>query len=220
MSELPTREWIVIFYPTTGAARLCPSLDFARNYVSSAATFDKHVYKSPSDFRTKHDHHSLEKMWRELHKSRAWAMPKTAVGKLEDYSIDPPDCGTEEFCRILWEFLQDVGDRLTAPSMSGTKAQTKEKYELKLGLMNELMNDEEAFKEQYNNQARIVFRALFNHGKQFLNEDEIKRIIYGLVVNRSLKTKQEPWVIFQYYRPEFIRDGYVIRGRAPKTREK
>lgn len=218
MSELPTREWIVIFYPTTGATRLCPTLDFAKNYVNGV-TFVKHGYKSPADFRARHDHHSLEKMWKELHKSRQWAMPKSAIGKLEDYSPEPPDVGTEEFCKLFWEFLQDVGDRLTTPQMSGTKAQTKEKYELKLSKMTELMNDEEAFKEQYNNQARIVFRALVEHGKQFLNEDEIKRIIYGLVVNRSLKTKQEPWVIFQYYRPEFIRDGYVIRGRAPKTRE-
>lgn len=218
MFELPTREWIVIFYPTTGATRLCPTLDFAKNYVNGS-TFAKHGYKSPADFRARHDHHALEKMWKELYKSRSWAMPKSAIGKLEDYSPEPPDVGTEEFCKLFWEFLQDVGDRLIAPQMSGTKAQTKEKYELKLAAMHQLMDDEEAFKEQYNNQARIVFRALFDHGKQFLNEDEIKRIIFTLVAERKLKTKQEPWVIFQYYRPEFIRDGYVIRGRAPKTRE-
>lgn len=219
MHELPTREWVAIFYPTTGACRLCPSLDFAKNSVKSVSTMAKHVYRSPGDFRTRHDHHALERAWIELHRNASWMMPRTAVGKLEDYSRTPPDVGTEEFCKLLWEFIQDVGDRLTAPMMSGTRAQTKENYELKLGLMSELMNDEEAFKEKYNKQARTVFRALYDNGKQFLNEDEIKKLIFTLVANRLLKTKQEPWVIFQYYRPEFIKDGYVVRGRAPKSRE-
>lgn len=219
MSELPTNEWVVIFYPTTGATRLCPSLDFARKAVTATSTFNKHVYKSPNDFRVRHDHHALEKMWIERHKTASWSMPKSATGKLEDYERTPPDVGTEEFCKRLWQFLQDTGERLVAPQMSGTKAQTKEKYEFKLSLMKELIQSEDEYKEKYNNQARIVFSALHDHGKQFLNEDEIKRIIYNLVANRMLKTKQEPWVIFQYYRPQFIKDGYVIRGRAPKMRE-
>jgi len=218
MYELPIREWIVIFYPTTGATRLCPTLDFAKNAVTSMSTFNKHVYKSPNDFRVRHDHHALEKMWVELHKSVSWRFPKTAIGKLEDYPVTPPDLGTEEFCRKLWDFLQDVGDRLSTPQMSGTKAQTKENYELRLGLMNDLVSDEEKFKNQYNNQARTVFVALLDHGKQFLNEDEIKRIILMLVANRQLKTKQEPWVVFQYYRPQFIKDGFIVRGRQPKNK--
>jgi hypothetical protein len=216
MHELPVREWVAIFYPTTGACRLCPTLDFARNMVSTS-TFAKHVYKSPSDFRTRHDHHSLEKMWAEAYKLAAWRLPKTAVGNLEKYSVTPPDTGTEEFCKLLWEFLQDVGDRLSTPQMSGTKAQTKEHYELKLGLMSELIGSED-YKKKYNNQARTVFTALFENGEQFLKEDDIRAIILNLVVRRQLKTKQDPWVVFQYYRPQFIKDGYIVRGRQPKVR--
>lgn len=133
---------------------------------------------------------------------------------MEDYNKVPPDTDTETFVKLLWEFLQDVGDRLHTPRMESTK--TKENYELKLGDMNDLASDKEKFKEQYNNQARIVFTALLENGKQFLNEEEIKKIILTLVAKRALKTRQEPWVIFQYYRPQFIKDGFIVRGRAPK----
>lgn len=211
MHELPLREWIVIFYPTTGAARLCPTLDFARGTISGS-TFLKHVYKSPNDFRVKHDHMTLEKCWRLLYKTAAWRFPQTAIGALEDYSAEPPDVGTEEFAKLLWEFIQDVGDRLVAPQMNMT-VKVKENYELKLGKMKELIDDEKAFKETYNKQARTVFQALFEIGEQFITEDQIKKTIYTLVAERRLKTKQKPWVVFQYYRPQFIKDGYVIRGR-------
>lgn len=214
--QLPLKEWIVIFYPNTGAVRLCPTLDFARNTVSGS-TYYTNVYKSPNDLRVKHDHATLEKAWKEVYKTASWRFPKTATGKLEDYTATPPDVDTETFSKMLWEFIQDVGDRLMAPMMSGTKSQTKEKYELKLGEMKKLIFDEKAFKEKYNNQARTVFEALYYNNEQFLNEEEIKVIILGLVAERKLKTRQKPWVIFQYYRPEFIKGGFVIRGRVPKT---
>lgn len=214
MGELPLREWVVIFYPTTGAARLCPTLDFAKNIAASVTTFNKHVYRSPRDFQVRHDHATLESCWRRLHKTVSWQMSGSAIGKIEDYSPEPPDCGTEAFSKLLWEFIQDVGDRLSAPRMVSDK--TKEHYELKLGLMRDAVENG-TVADTYNKQARTVFHALLNSGKQFLSESEIKQLIYRLVADRQLKTKQEPWVIFQYYRPQFIKDGYVIRGREPKN---
>jgi hypothetical protein len=96
----------------------------------------------------------------------------------------------------------------------------KENYQLRVVDMTKLSSDEEAFKNKYNKQARTVFQALLDTGKEFLTEEEIKKAIYRLVAERALKTKQEPWVIFQYYRPQFIKDGYVIRGRKSKTSRK
>lgn len=212
MEELPINEWVVIFYPQTGAARLCPSLDFAKNIVSSIATFHKNVYKSPQDFRTRHTHDQLEKSWRKTWETANWMMPKTATGSLDEYSPEPPDCGTEEFSELLWDFLQAVGDRLSKPRMV-VMGKDKENYQLNVGAMLQLMGDEVAFCDRYNKQARTVFTALYDGGKEFLTEDEIKKLIYRLVADRQLKTKQEPWVIFQYYRPQFIKDGYVVRGR-------
>lgn len=212
--ELPLREWAVIFYPQTGAARLCPTLDFAKNTVTSDSSFYSHVYKSPRDFRQRHDHAFLEKCWRELHKSVSWRFPKTAVGSLEDYSPEPPDTDTENFVNLLWDFIQDVGDRLTAPRMEASK--TKENYEIKMDAVADLVADEERFKNTYNKQARTVLLALFNNQEQFLSEEQIKRIIFQLVAERELKTRQKPWVVFQYYRPQFIKDGFIVRGRAPK----
>jgi hypothetical protein len=217
--SLPVKEWIVIFYPQTGAARLCPSVDFAQNIVSSKSAFAQHVYRSPNDFRVRHDHVKLETCWKLLHKSASWQLPKTAIGKLEDYDPEPPDCGTEEFAKRFWEFVQDVGDRLSTPRMA-VMGNPKENYQLRVVEMTKLSGDEEAFKNKYNKQARTVFRALLDTGKEFLTEEEIKKAIYRLVAERALKTKQEPWVIFQYYRPQFIKDGYVVRGRKPKTSRK
>lgn len=218
--SLPTREWIVIFYPQTGATRLCPSIDFAENTVSSRASFATHAYKSPKDFQTRHDHLTLEKFWSAAYKNAKWSLPKTAIGKLDDYPETPPDLTTEVFAKQLWELLQDIGERMRVARLDTFSNKTKENYELLLGEMKKLIDDEVAFEEKYNNQARIVFTALFDNGKQFLNEEEIKQVIYAIVANRTLKTKQKPWVVFQYYRPQFIKDGYVVRGRKPKETRK
>lgn len=215
-SELPLNEWVVIFYPQTGATRLCPSLDFAQNITTSKASFLSNVYKSPRDFRARHDHHFLEKCWTVAYKNAAWSFPKTATGILDDYSEVPPDMGTEEFTEQLWKLLQDVGDRLSTPRISTDKS--KEHYEIKMGLVGKIISDEELFKKKYNNQARTVLLALYNKNEEFLDETQIKKLIYDLVANRSLKTRQKPWVIFQYYRPLFIKDGLIVRGRQPKNR--
>ncbi len=221
MSELPLNEWIVIFYPQTGATRLCPTLDFAHNHLK---TFVKtNLYRNPNDFRVKHDHGFLEQCWRTVHSRHTEYTPKTATGSIEDHSYDPPDVGTEEFAKQLWQLLQDVGERLSVPLTGGSKndvTATKENYEFRLGDMSKLIDDETAFKGLYNNQARTVFEALWRKNEQFLDEYEIKKLIYTLVANRELKTKQKPWVVFQYYRPQFIKDGFVIRGkrRAKKSR--
>lgn len=215
--ELPLKEWIVIFYPQTGAARLCPTLDFAQNAVTSMSMFYKHVYKSAKDFQVRHDHSQLETCWRKLHETTRWKLPKSAVGDLEDYDPTPPDVSTETFSRLLWDFIQDVGDRLSTPRMDNT-GKTKENYELRLNEMARLASNDKDFEDKYNKQARTVFTALLENGRQFLTEDEIKKIILLLVADRKLKTRQKPWVIFQYYRPQFIKDGYVIRGRERKSK--
>jgi hypothetical protein len=215
--ELPLNEWIVIFYPQTGATRLCPSLDFAKNYIKSSSMTS--IYKSPAEFRSRHDHHFLEKCWTVLYKRSLEGLPKSASGILDGYSETPPDVGTEQFVKLFWQFLQDVGDRLQAPSTGA--GLTKDNYELKFPLMHALASDEKAFKLKYNNQARRVFTALLENGRQFLQEDEIRRVVYGMVVDRELKTKQDPWTVFIYYRPQFIKDGYIVRGleRAKKVRK-
>lgn len=214
MHELPRDEWVVIFYPQTGSTRLCPTLDFAKQVLTSVHSH-KHIYKSPGDFRYRHDHHALESFWRALYKSSSWRVPPTATGVLDDYEETPPDVGTEEFCNLLWKFMQDVGDRLVQPAIRIDK--TKEHYELKISAIGELVESGE-IREKYNRQASLVLTALYENGKQFLLEDEIKALILRLVADRQLKTKQEPWVVFQYYRPQFIKDGYVIRGRAPREK--
>lgn len=214
MSKSPINEWVVIFYPQTGIIRLCPTVDHAEQMLSKASVL-QHVYRNPNAFRQRHDHHTLETFWRAAYKSAKFYIPKTAIGNLEGFGPTPPDVGTEEFCRQLWDLMQAIGDRVEAPTQEVQRS--KEHYELKLDKMRELVADPE-YKKVYNKQARTVFEALLAEDKQFLIEEEIREIILSLVAQRRLKTKQEPWVIFQYYRPQFIKDGYVIRGNASKNR--
>lgn len=214
-NELPLNEWVVIFYPQTGTVRLCPTLDVAKEMVS-ASTAAKHLYRSPGDFRQRHDHHTLEKFWQAARKNAAFYLPKSATGNVDSHDETPPDTDTETFAKLLWRLLQDVGDRVRAPQQTQL---TKEHYELKRAEMQSLADDEAEFKERYNNQARKIFRALLDSGKQFLLEDEIRHIVLGLVVRRELKTKQDPWVVFQYYRPQFIRDGFILRGGSSYVKQ-
>lgn len=209
MRELPINEWIVVFYPQTGSVRLCPTLDYAEQMLSSKSSFSQHVYRSPADFRQRYDHPTIEKLWKAAHKNAAWSFPKTATGKLEDWDLTPPDCGTEDLCARFWNMLQDIGDRVQAP-VEKTKGSSRT-YEFKLAEM-KAFTESDDYEERYNNQSRVVFEALLNERRQILTEDEIRTIIYGLVASRRLKTRQEPWIIFQYYRPMFIKDGYVVRG--------
>lgn len=215
MDQLPTNEWVVIFYPQTGSVRLCPTLDYANHYLSAKSALT-HVYKSPAVFRQRHDHDSLERFWRAVYKNAAFYLPKTATGTLEGHDPTPPDVDTETFANLFWQLLQDVGDRLVAPVIKTEKA--KDQYELKLVAMRALAEDEGTYKKTYNKQARTVFSALLDYNQQFLTEDDIKKLIFELVAARKLKTKQKPWVIFQYYRPQFIKDGFIVRGKGPKIR--
>lgn len=216
MYELPQNEWVVIFYEQTGATRLCPTLDFAKQQIASK-TAKQVIYRNATDFKTRHDHMALERFWSVAYKNAKWALPKSATGSLRDYEPTAPNTDTVNLAALFWQMLQDIGDRL---AVARVKTDTpKEQYEFKLGAMNDLRADEENYKEKYNNQSRILFEAILENGKQFMTEDEVKKLIYTLVANRELKTKQEPWTVWQYYRPQFMKDGYVLRGGSNKTRQ-
>lgn len=216
-SELPIDEWVVIFYPQTGSTRLCPTLDVAREMVSES-TAARHVYRKPGDFRQRHDHHALEKFWVSAYKNASHYLPKTATGNLDSHESEAPDVDTETLAKLFWQLLQDVGDRVRAPQIRVESGKKKDHYELKLLSMREFADSEE-FKSTYNKQARTLFLALLDADKQFMTEDEIRKLVLGLVASRQLKTKQDPWVVFQYYRPQFIRDSFILRGGSDYVKQ-
>lgn len=61
------------------------------------------------------------------------------------------------------------------------------------------------FNEKYKQlapQARMILRSLEDRGINNLSESELKTQI-------QVKTKQDPWRIFQYYRPKMISYGII-----------
>lgn len=213
---LPPTEWIVVFYPRTGALRLHPSLDAAQHHLSKPA-WPLNIYRSPLDFKHRHDHFALEDFWEKVYKNCLWRFPKYAIGTLEEWEPRGPDLPTEEFSYKLWEFFQAVGDRVAKLSIHQTKSRFH--YELHLDKMKRLVYDEVEFKNTYNKQQRAIFSRLCEFPSPYLLEDEIRKMMFELVAARRLKTKQDPWLIFQYYRPQFIKDGFISRGSDPSEED-
>lgn len=52
-----------------------------------------------------------------------------------------------------------------------------------------------------------IFRDAVNPEKKTISEDQLKRAVEARA--SELKTRQDPWRIFQYYRPVLIRDKYL-----------
>lgn len=209
---LSPNEWIVVFYPTTGALRLHPSLDAAKHSISPHS-WPLHIYRSPLDFKHRHDHFALERFWNLVYKNCLWRMPRLALGNLEDWEPQGPDLPTEEFSYKLWEFFQAVGDRVTKLSIHKTKSRFH--YELHLDKMRKLASDEVLFKQTYNKQQRVIFTRLCQMQSPYMMEIDLKKMMLELLASRLLKTKQDSWLIFQYYRPQFIKDGFISRGSDP-----
>lgn len=211
MSEtvLPDDEWVMVFYPTTGALRLHPSLDAAKHSISRLS-WPIHIYKSPLDFQHRFDHLELEKLWAKVYKNVAWRFPRTAVGKVSEADAIPPDAPTDDFVKLMWAFFQRVGDRVTRLSIQQTRS--KDHYELHINKMKALIADEQAYKEKYPKQARIIFTRLAQETTPYILEKDLELMMNGLVALGQLKTKQPAWRIFQYYRPQFIDDGFISRG--------
>jgi hypothetical protein len=207
-------EWIVVFYPRTSALRLYPTLEAARQQLART-TFATAVYKSPLDFQKRFDHHTLERFWRELYNIATWRWPKYAKGpKLEEVDAIPPNLGTEAFTHELWKFMQRIGDRVIKLSVCQTRS--KDHYEINFNKIKSLMADEEKFKDSYPKQCRIIIERLSRYESPYQLEEELQLMMKNLVAFGHLKTKQDSWLIFQYYRKQLMDDGLISRGGETK----
>lgn len=65
---------------------------------------------------------------------------------------------------------------------------------------------------RYPRQARIILKAVLATGTAHHTEDDLQKLMLNLIATGQLKTKQDHWRIFQYYRPQYINDGFLIRG--------
>ncbi len=204
-----THEWVVVFYPPTGATRLLPNLDLVSTFVARSST-SPHVFKSPIDFQRRFDHLELEKMWKNVFKHpEGIGWPNTAIGPLPtDDEKTPPDCDTETLTRELWHLLQRVGDRIYR--VVPVQTRPKECYDVNLDLIQNLEASDD-FKKAYPKQCRVIISALKKVGPTPL-ERQLKDMMLNLVATGQLKTKQDPWLIMQFYRKKLIDAGIISRG--------
>lgn len=215
-NELPENEWIVVFYPQTCALRLHPTLDAAKQHISRHA-WPLYIFKSPRDFQLRFDHFQLEKFWRGINENVTWRPSSHALGPFLPEDATPPDLPTEQFCKELWQYMQRVGDRVVRLFI--TKTKSKEHYELKLDKMKALIADTEVFKKTYPKQARLILEALSNQPSPYMLEADIEKLMNFLVAQGKIKTKQPAWRLMQFYRPQFIKDGYILRGQEDTYEE-
>lgn len=207
--EMPADEWIVAFYPQTCAIRLYPTVEAARQQLSIHG-FAANVFKSPLDFQRRFDHFQLEAFWTKIIEWSDWRWPRLAAGpRLSDHDRIIPDLGTEAFTQELWKLIQRVGDRVVRLSVS--QAKSKDHYELNLPKLRELVASED-FKKAYPKQCRIIIERLSRYESPYQLESELERMMKNLVSSGQLRTKQDAWLLMQYYRPQLIKDGLIIRG--------
>lgn len=64
----------------------------------------------------------------------------------------------------------------------------------------------------YPRQAQQILNALIARDKAISLESDLEQMMNELVANRTIKTKQDPWRLFQFYRPQFIDDSLIQRG--------
>lgn len=203
-------EWVIVFYPTTCALRLHPTLHAAQASIAKLS-WPIHIYRSPADFRLRHDHLALERFWRGLYAATMkFGLPKYATGTISEHDATPPDLPTEAFCKSLWDLMERVGDRVIR--LSTQFVRSKEHYEVVGKKIQDLMADEELFRDSYPKQARIILDALNRQESPYLLEADLMKLMNHLVAQGKLKTKQDSWRIFQYYRPQFIDNGLLVRG--------
>lgn len=118
----------------------------------------------------------------------------------DSYSGDP----AHRLLRVCYE----VGDYVKRAGLvqSGKQVQ-RHLYQFNLKFIAEKVET-----WRYPRQARIILKAVLATGSAHHTEDELQKLMLNLLSTGQLKTKQDQWRIFQYYRPQYINDGFLIRG--------
>lgn len=204
-------DWFAILYPQTGALRLFPSISLARLHYNTTE-ITKYGYRSPIELQRRNDHHTLEKMWAKLFEHAGIGWPRTAMGPLPaETETTPPDCSTETLAKELWGLMHRVGDRIQRAG--GSKIKSKEHYTINVPKLDVMCRDEAAMKA-YPRQCRVIILALWDLDEPYVLESTLKRMMLELLASGKLKTKQDSWLIFMFYRKQLIDDGIITRGNT------
>lgn len=127
---------------------------------------------------------------------------------LYDPMPEVPDTGDKAL--DVWELFKKVGDYCgfkTVTKAAGTKP--KENYLISLDA---IAIAKAAGYYTYPRQAQIILDTLLAAGQSYYREAELNALMHDLVARRIIKTRQDPWRIFQFYRPQFIDAQLIERG--------
>lgn len=210
VSETTTPDDVVaVVYPQTGALRIYATHSLAKMHVAPTE-LARYGMRSALDMKRTYAHDRLETIWRKLHEHMVWGLPKTAVGPApSDAELTPPDCGTDLLADELWSLMLRVGDRITEAAT--IQRADKTQYHLRRDRLLALIDDADAMK-QYPRQCKLIIQGLYDLKDEFVTEDRLRRMMTELTVYGGLKTKQDAFLIFMFYRKRLIDAGLFSRG--------
>lgn len=210
MNEPTTVDDVVaVVYPQTGALRIYASHNLAKMHVAPTE-LARYGMRSALDMKRAYAHDRLESIWRKVHEHMVWGMPKTAVGPApQEHELTPPDCETERLADELWSLMMRVGDRITEAAT--IQRADRSQYHIKRDKLALLLDDAEGMKE-YPRQCKQILAALYDLKDEFVHEDKLKRMMIELALYGGFKTKQDPFLIFMFYRKRIIDAGLLSRG--------
>ena len=126
------------------------------------------------------------------------------------YDPMPTVLDTGDKALDVWELFLTVGDRVgfkQVTTAAGTKP--KENYTINLDAIKVV---KAGGYYSFPRQAQQILDSLIHAGLSYYKEADLERHMADLVASRTIKTRQEPWRIFQFYRPQFLDAGLVERG--------
>lgn len=215
---------MAVIYAQTGAVRLFEDLESARLYVNPSS-WHKCIFRNSWELKA-WSQEDLVDLWAIIYDHSAWGllppkrkfvMPgeaakgKTHVGPLLESDVAPAEgLSWDELAASLWDMIQRRGDRVHRLRPTGVK--NKDHYDIDLDYLRSLTVDAGIFKATFNKQQRAILSEFMRRGRRYYLLGEIKTMMYEIVANRQMKTKQDAFLIFQYYRQDFISKGAMTVG--------
>jgi len=203
--ERPPGQWVVVLFPQTKSkdysdVRLYPSLDAAVNRYAKA-TRTLHVYSSPGELVHRHGGPVLHKFLTDIGDQFSDARNRYRKCEIGDAELSVAEIHSSERAKVadeLWRICQLIGDKCTGPSVG---VDDDDHFKIRIDRMTTPEGRETWGK--FPKQARQIIEALIANAKSIMPESELQKLVSGLVANRIMKTKQDPWRIFAYYAPMF-----------------
>ena len=119
---------------------------------------------------------------------------------------------TKQVADSIWVLGRELGDRTTRiPKVQeGDGKPTSAAYVVDLRMAQAIL----ASKKDLVKQARQLIQVLVNEGYDFYTKTEIRRVLNSPKACQTIKSRQDNWRIFRYYRPILKDLGVLITNET------